>query len=93
MNTETPSANRIHDLRTLEQKLEQVRDELRLRIHLARADARDEFDRQEVKLQRFRSRLGALRGVTEEVREDVWEGLHNIGLEIADGFDRIRRIV
>jgi hypothetical protein len=91
MSTVT-AENRIHDLRTMEQKLAQLRDELRLKVHLARADARDEFDRLEVKWQRYRSRVGALREVGEEVREDVWEGLHNVGLEIADGYDRVRRM-
>lgn len=92
MKTET-AENRIHDLRTLERKLEQLRDELRLKIHLARADTRDEFDRLEAKWQGYRSRLGALREVTDEVREDVWEGLHNIGLEIADAYQKMSRIV
>lgn len=93
MSTETAAANRIQDLRTLEQKLAQLRDELRLKMHLARADAHDEFDRLEVKWQRYRSRLGTLRETAGEVREDVWEGLHNIGLEIADGYAKVRRMV
>ena len=58
---ETATSNRVHDLETLELKLAQVRDELRLKLHLARADARDQWDGVEVKWMRFGSRFAAIR--------------------------------
>lgn len=93
MTTETAAPSRNRELRALEQKLSQLRDELRLKIHLGRADARDEFDRLELKLQRFRASLGDPGEVTEELREDVREGLHNIALELRDGYEKIRRLL
>ena len=89
--TETATSNKVHDLETIELKLAQVRDELRLKVHLARADARDEWDVVEQKWARFRSRLAALREATGEAREDVWEGVRSLGREIGEGYDRIRR--
>jgi hypothetical protein len=88
---ETATSNRVHDLETIELKLAQVRDELRLKIHLARADARDEWDAVEQKWAGFRTRLKALREATGEAREDVWDGVRALGREIGEGYERIRR--
>jgi hypothetical protein len=87
----TIEENRVHDFETLEQKLAQVRDELRVRLHLARADARDEWEGLETKWQRFRTHLGAVRAASGEMGEEVREGLRTLGHEIGEGYERIRR--
>jgi len=89
VTTETP--NRIEDLETLEQKVAQVRDELRLKVHLARADARDAYEALEQKWQRFRGRLGHLREASGEAAEDVWEGVRGLGHELAEGYEKLRQ--
>jgi len=89
VTTETP--NRVEDLESLERKVAQVRDELRLKIHLARADARDAYDGLERKWQQFRSRLGDLRQASGEAAEEVWEGVKGLGHELAEGYEKLRK--
>jgi hypothetical protein len=91
MGTETATPNRIHDLATLELWLAQVRDELRLKMHLARQDARDQWDLAEEKFRHFEARAGALRRASGEAVEDLWSGLKSLGHEISKGYERIRR--
>jgi DNA-binding transcriptional ArsR family regulator len=91
METTTLHENRVHDLQTLETKLEQVRDELRIKMHLAKADARDSFDGLEMKWQHFRSHLGALREAGGEAAEDVGQGVKALGRELTEGYEKIRK--
>ena len=92
MTTET-APNRVHDLETLELKLQQTRDELRLKMHLARADARDRWEEIEKKWHHFGARAEQLRKATDEAGEGVWKGLKALGHEIADGYDSVRRMI
>jgi hypothetical protein len=90
MPVETAPQNRIHDLETLEAKLAQTRDELRVKLHLARADARDSFESLEETWRRFRRRLAKLRTATGEAGEEAWSGVRALGRELAEGYDKIR---
>lgn len=83
--------NRVHDLETLELRLAQARDELRLKLHLARADADDVWDGLEVKWQHFRSRLADLREAAGEAGGDLSNGVRALGHELAEGYDKLRR--
>ncbi len=89
--TQTPAENRVHDLRTLEGKLAQTRDELRLKAHLMRADVRDEWITLEEKWGRFEARLHPLRDAAEEVGEEVWKKTKALGREIGKGYEKIRQ--
>ncbi len=91
MTTETATPNRIQDLETLEQKLAQMRDELRVKIHLAKADARDQWDVAEQKWARFAPRAHELREAADEAGEGIWTSLKALGHEIAEGYDSVRR--
>jgi len=91
MSTETVTSEQIEDLDSLEAKVAQKRDELRVRMHLARADARDQWERLEIKWERFRARGKDLRGATGEAAEDLLKGLKALGHEIAEGYEAIRR--
>jgi hypothetical protein len=91
MRTETATSNRIHDLATLELRLAQVRDELRLKLHLARQDARDQWDQAEEKWRHFEARAGDLRQASEGAAEDLWSGLKSLGHEVSEGYEKIRR--
>jgi hypothetical protein len=91
MTTATEIPNRVQDLRTLELKLAQIRDELRVKKHLARADARDRWDALELKWARFTARSHDLRSAADEAAEDVWRGVQGLGRELADGYEAIRR--
>ena len=59
------------DLDRLAQDLKQVRDEIELKIHLAAADARDEWHDLEKKWDRFRGRVDTVGKVAGEAADDV----------------------
>ncbi len=72
------------------EKLKQQRDELRLKMHLAKADARDEWDEMEGKWDHLRDRLKAAGGEASEAKGDVGDALKSLASEIKKGYERIR---
>lgn len=78
-------------LREMLEALERERDELRVRVHLGKAEARQEWDRLEGRMTELRSRLDEVGDEAEEVLEDVGTAAKRLGEEIRLGFDRIRR--
>lgn len=75
------------------EKLEQLRDELRVRAHLLKADARQELEELEEKLQRLRRDV-AMSPVThaaEKAASDVSEASGLLFEAVRDGLTRIRR--
>ena len=73
--------------------LKQVRDELELQIHLAKADARDEWTELEKKWDHFRARAEVVGKAAEEAAGDVGEALEVLGDEIKKGYERIRKLL
>lgn len=75
------------------EKLEQLRDELRVRAHLLKADARQELEELEEKLQKLRRDV-AMSPVThaaEKAASDVSEASGLLFEAVRDGLTRIRR--
>ncbi len=73
------------------QQLEQQRDELRVKMSLAKLDAREEWDKLEKKWEEFRAK-------TQPVREELGTTASNVGSalrlaaeEIRDGYERLRK--
>jgi len=93
MTVEVTPRNRIEDLETLELKLAQLRDELRLKAHLARADARDRLDELEPRWQRFRSRVGDLRHGAGDASETLRRTVEKLGTELTEGYEKLRRAI
>ncbi len=84
------------DKGTLDQlgdELKQIRDEIELKLHLASADARDEFAALEKKLEHYRARLDVVGKATEEAAEDVGDALSLLGQEIKKGYQKIRGLL
>ncbi len=84
------------DKGTLDQlgdELKQIRDEIELKLHLASADARDEFAALEKKLEHYRARLDVAGKATEEAAEDVGDALSLLGQEIKKGYQKIRGLL
>ncbi len=65
-------------------------DEMRVKLHLARADAKDEFARWEQKFAAYRTRADA---TGEEVGDILEEKAKAIGAELKDGLERLRKLV
>lgn len=74
----------------LVEKLKQQRDELRLKIHLAKADARDEWEELEGKWEGLKERLRAAGEEAGEARGDIGAAARELAAELKRGYDRIR---
>jgi uncharacterized protein YjbJ (UPF0337 family) len=77
----------------LRDELKQMRDEIALQIHLASADARDEFSQLEKKWEHFKGRLEVVGKATGDAAEDVGDALDLLGGELKKGFQKIRALL
>ncbi len=71
--------------------LEQQRDELQVQIHLAKAEARDEWARTEDRLGELRRKAEELRGEAADASVDVLAAARLLGEEIAHTYARLRK--
>lgn len=74
-------------------KLEQERDELRVRLHLGKAEAREEWDKLDARISDLRGRLDRAGDEAGDAMEDVAAAAKLLGEEIRLGFDRVRRML
>jgi len=72
-------------------KLKQERDELRVQIHLAKAEAKDEWEELEKKWDILENKLAALKRETKDVSKDIGSALGVLSEEIATAYRRIRK--
>jgi hypothetical protein len=75
------------------QKLEQMRDEIQLKIHLAAADVRDEWTEVEKKFQHVRGRAGRVAEAAEDAAEGVGDALELAAKEVREGFEKIKNLL
>jgi len=78
--------------RSLLERLEQERDELKVKIGLAKLEAREEWQELQGKLDRLRGRAKVIKEEAEEAGDDVGDAFEVLGDEIKAGFDRIRKL-
>ena len=71
-------------------ELRRVRDELKVRIHLAKADAKDRWDEVEHQFRRLESKGHQIAQASEEPLRDVREAARLLVDEIREGYRRIR---
>lgn len=79
---------RLQDVLT---DLERERDELKLKLHLARAEGRDELARMEEKIAELRLRAGAAGSEARGAMDDINEAASKLAEEIREGFARVRK--
>ena len=79
------------DVKEILDELRTTRDELRLQMHLASAEARDEWEVLDKKFEHLRSRATQVGEATGEVAEDVGGALGQGGEELRKGYKRIRK--
>jgi N-acyl-D-aspartate/D-glutamate deacylase len=93
-----PTAEELFEARMKEWKsrwakmrteFEQELDELKLKSHLGREDAKDEWDRIET---RFRAFSKDVDEKSDDVEDIVEEKLKAIAAELKDGFERLRKL-
>jgi hypothetical protein len=80
-------------LREMLEKLEQERDELRVRLHLGKAEAREEWEKLEVRTAELRVRLDKAGDEAGEVMDDVGMAAKLLGEETREGFVRLRKML
>ena len=72
------------------EKLEQMRDELRLQAHLFKADMKDEWENLEEKFGKIKRNLRPVQKAAEETLEDIGEATGLLIDSVFDGFKRLR---
>ena len=77
-------ANMIDDLK-------EERDELALQIHLGKQETKTQWERLGKKLEELNRRFEPLKDAVEETGEDVWDAMQLVGVEIKEGYQRIRK--
>ena len=79
----------------LVEELKQKRDELRVQLHLATREAKDEWEELEAKMEEFTAKAKefAEDAQIKETGEGVGEALGQLGSEIKKGYERLRNAV
>jgi hypothetical protein len=84
----TERRDRIHELIS---GLKQQRDELAVRMHLAGAEAKQEWNRLDDTVNQLTHRFDPLKHAVGETTDDLWVSLKLLGEELQQGFERIRK--
>jgi len=72
-------------------ELRRVRDELNLRVHLAKADAKDLWEKLEQQLHRLEAKGHQISRLSAEPLQDVRDAARLLIDEIREGYRRIRK--
>jgi len=75
------------------QQLETERDELRVKVGLAKLEARDEWAELEKKMEAMRGRVRVVGDEARETSGDVAAAVNMLADEIKEGFARIRELI
>ena len=67
------------------------RDELRVQIHLAKSELKEEWEETEKKWEYFRGRADKVKDEAAEASKDTIEALKLLGEELQRGYKRIRK--
>lgn len=72
-------------------KLREERDELHVRMHLAGAEIRDEWDKLEPKFEHLQTKAQNVAASVGEASKDIGTALAILGDELRHGYARIRK--
>ena len=73
------------------EQLKQERDTLRVKLHLLKADAKDEWTRLEAQWEEIRPKLEAAREEAGKTAESVGTALSLAAEELKKGYERLRK--
>ncbi len=71
----------------------QQRDEIRVRLHLAKAEAKDEWERLETQWNHVRGKMGVVGREAGKAAHDVGAALQLAVEELRRGYERIRKLM
>lgn len=80
-----------NELNNLLQKLKTERDQIKLKIHLAGQDAKDEWQKLEEKWKPFTDKVHEVESAAESSGEQVKAAAELLGQEIKKGFENVRK--
>lgn len=69
--------------------LKQQRDQIRVRLHLASMEVKDEFEKLDDQFNQLNHRIDPLKDAVGETTEGVWDSLKKLGSEVKVGFRRV----
>jgi predicted nuclease with TOPRIM domain len=78
-------------LQKIADDLKRQRDELQVKLHLAKADARDEWAKLETRWEEVKSKMDTVRQEASHTTESVASGLGLVLDELKKGYDNIRK--
>lgn len=81
------------ELDELLEKLKQGRDELNVKIHLGKAEAKDLWKETEDKWQHLRSQLDRINNDTGYIAKDVGAAAMLLAEEIRHGYERLKKLL
>lgn len=73
--------------------LRQKRDELKIKIHLAKTEAGDEWAVAEKKWAQLKTKTASLTTTSGEVAKELGETIKEIGENLMNGYERISKIM
>ncbi|MDD5037001.1 MAG: hypothetical protein PHE55_19925 [Methylococcaceae bacterium] len=79
------------ELEKLKEGLVLQRDELRVKVSLAKMEVRDEWDKAEEKMDRWLCKLEDIGGEAADASEDVMGSAKHLGEEIKTAYERIKK--
>ena len=86
-------SDREERLAEMVSSLKQIRDELKVQIHLGKAEAKDEWEKLEEKWQELKAHGETISGAVEESAKDVGSALEIVGGELTAGYERIKKLL
>ncbi len=86
-------ADQEKELDELLEKLKQGRDELNVKIHLGKAEAKDLWQETEDKWRHLRSELDRVNHDSDDVARDVGAAAMLLAEEIRHGYERLKKLL
>jgi len=75
------------------ESLRTTRDDLRVRLHLGRAEVRDRWEKLEESWERVQAKLKLLRAESKESAEDVEAAARLLVDELREGYQHLRKLI
>ncbi len=75
------------------ESLKQIRDELKIQIHLGKAEAREEWEKLENKLEELKEQGKPFADAAQETARGVGSAMELAAEELKTGYERIRKLL
>lgn len=82
-----------YDLDVIVEDLKRARDEVRVQMHLAKADARNEYERLEHEWEHVRAKLGLIGKEAGKAAVEVGAALRLAVDELRQGYEHVRQLL